>query len=364
MKLRWKFFFILLMFSLIPLGIVTFVSQRGTSRMGAVISEDVQQNLNRLASRVLKLTAENSAAILEQSKKSFELALTGLAHEAEVVFAEEPPASVKVYFATDFEDPATAPPDAGPRTGYVKTSADGRPVNDLVSLKHPVVVLAPGVSASDAVEDIDRLSLLTDFLSEISAKLGPALHWAYVSSESGVHVSFPGHGGYPDGYDSLMPPYKEQGIVLRSHKLGEADKIVTIMTQGSGKVRAVAKGIRKTTSRFGARLEPFTHVSLMLYHGRGALDTVTQAEIIAPHAAIRDDLALFAAGETMLEAVDKVAEEHEKNVKLVLLLLAGLRALDTEPAAPDAVAESFLLKLLSLSGFHPSLTACAVCGAR
>jgi len=201
MKLRWKFFFILLMFSLIPLGIVTFVSQRGTSRMGAVISEDVQQNLNRLASRVLKLTAENSAAILEQSKKSFELALTGLAHEAEVVFAEEPPASVKVYFATDFEDPATAPPDAGPQTGYVKTSADGRPVNGLVSLKHPVVVLAPGVSASDAVEDIDRLSLLTDFLSEISAKLGPALHWAYVSSESGVHVSFPGHGGYPVGYD-------------------------------------------------------------------------------------------------------------------------------------------------------------------
>ena len=131
-------------------------------------------------------------------------------------------------------------------------------------------------------------------------------------------------GTYPGGYDSLMPPYKEQGIVLRSHKLGEADKIVTIMTQGSGKVRAVAKGIRKTTSRFGARLEPFTHVNLMLYRGRGSLDTVTQAEIIAPHAAIRDDLALFAAGETMLEAVDKVAEEHEKNVRVVLLLLAGL----------------------------------------
>ena len=73
-----------------------------------------------------------------------------------------------------------------------------------------------------------------------------------------------------------MPPYKEQGIVLRSVKLGEADKIVTILTQGSGKVRAVAKGLRKTTSRFGGRLEPFTHVNLMLYRGRGALDTVTQ----------------------------------------------------------------------------------------
>ena len=159
-----------------------------------------------------------------------------------------------------------------------------------------------------------------------------------------------------------MPLYKEQGVVLRSSKLGEADKIVTVMTQGSGKVRAVAKGIRKTTSRFGARLEPFTHVSLMVYRGRGSLDTVSQAEILAPFMALRGDLGLFAAGETMLEAVDKVAEEHERNVRLFMLLLTGMRVLDTRPADPAAVAESFLLKLLSLSGFHPSLTACAVCG--
>jgi DNA repair protein RecO (recombination protein O) len=159
-----------------------------------------------------------------------------------------------------------------------------------------------------------------------------------------------------------MPPYKEQGIVLRSVKLGEADKIVSILTQGSGKVRGVAKGIRKTTSRFGARLEPFTHVNVMLYRGRGALDTITQAEILAPHVNLRSDLSLFAAGETMLEAADKVAEEHERNTRLVLLLLSGLRALDARPAHPQAVAESFLLRLLSVSGFHPSLSACAVCG--
>jgi len=159
-----------------------------------------------------------------------------------------------------------------------------------------------------------------------------------------------------------MPLYKEQGVVLRSSKLGEADKIVTVMTQSSGKVRAVAKGIRKTTSRFGARLEPFTHVSLMVYRGRGSLDTVSQAEILAPFMALRRDLGLFAAGETMLEAVDKVAEEHERNVRLFMLLLTGMRALDACPADPAAVAESFLLKLLSLSGFHPSLLTCAVCG--
>jgi DNA repair protein RecO (recombination protein O) len=161
-----------------------------------------------------------------------------------------------------------------------------------------------------------------------------------------------------------MPLYKEQGVVLRSVKLGEADKIVTIMTQGSGKIRGVAKGIRKTTSRFGARLEPFTHVSMMCYRGRGALDTITQVEIIAPHMSLRSDLALFAAGETMLEAVDKVAEEHERNVRLALLLLSGMRALDGRPQDPAAVAESFMLKMLQLSGFHPALTACANCGAR
>ncbi|MFB3737746.1 MAG: DNA repair protein RecO [Candidatus Velamenicoccus archaeovorus] len=160
-----------------------------------------------------------------------------------------------------------------------------------------------------------------------------------------------------------MPLYKEQGVVLRSVKLGEADKIVTVMTQGSGKVRAVAKGIRKTTSRFGARLEPFTHVSLMVYRGRGSLDTISQAEIIDPFRAVRDDLERFAAGETMLEAVDKVAEEHERNLRLFLLLIQGLRALDARPADPAAVAESFLLRLLSLSGFHPSLLACAICGS-
>jgi len=159
-----------------------------------------------------------------------------------------------------------------------------------------------------------------------------------------------------------MPLYKEQGVVLRATKLGEADKIVTVMTQGSGKVRAVAKGIRKTTSRFGARLEPTTHVSLMLYRGRSSLDIVSQAEIISPFLPIRRDLGLFAAAETMLEATDKVAEEHERNVRLFLLLLGGLRALDTAPADPAAVAESFLLKLLSLSGFHPALITCAVCG--
>jgi DNA repair protein RecO (recombination protein O) len=157
--------------------------------------------------------------------------------------------------------------------------------------------------------------------------------------------------------------YKEQGIVLGSVKLDEADKIITILTQGSGKVRAVAKGIRRTQSRFGARLEPFTHVSLMLYRGRN-LDTITQAEIVHPFRGLRDDFGLFSAGEAMLESVDKVAEEHERNVRLFLLLKQGLEALESRPTDPAAVAEAFLLRLLNLSGFAPSLQACASCGRR
>ncbi len=159
-----------------------------------------------------------------------------------------------------------------------------------------------------------------------------------------------------------MPLYKEQGIVLGAVKLAEADKIVTILTQGSGKVRAVAKGIRRTTSRFGGRLEPFTHVDLMLYQGRN-LDTITQAVILTTFPTVREDFAAYSAGETMLEAADKVAEEHEGNVRLFLLLLQGLRALETRPADPAATAEAFLLRLLALSGFAPSLSACAVCGS-
>ena len=101
----------------------------------------------------------------------------------------------------------------------------------------------------------------------------------------------------------------------------------------------------------------------MLYRGRN-LDTVTQADILDPFRRIREDFRLFSAGEAMLEATDKVAEEHERNVRLFLLLKQGLRALDTGPTDPAAVAEAYLLRLLTLSGFAPAFRTCAVCGSR
>ena len=158
-----------------------------------------------------------------------------------------------------------------------------------------------------------------------------------------------------------MALFKEQGIVLRTMRLGEADRIVTILTQGSGKIRAVAKGIRKTRSKFGARLEPFTHVDLLLYQGR-ELDIVTQADIITSFREIRADYARFAAGEMILEAADRVTPDRERNTRMFLLLLGSLRQLADVASDHGSVADSFLLRLTALAGFRPALTACAECG--
>jgi phosphoserine phosphatase RsbU/P len=201
MKLRSKFFLILMVFSLVPLGAVAFVSRRTMSRVEAVMSADVHQNLIRIANGALKVTAQSSAAILARSKQAVEFALTTLASEAEAVLADEAPARVKVYFASDFDEPESAPPDFGPRTDYPKKTADGRIVSDWVSFNQSVILLAPGTSAPEVAEDIDRLSLLTDIFSDISWKMAPTLHWVYISLANGVHVSYPGHGGYPAGYD-------------------------------------------------------------------------------------------------------------------------------------------------------------------
>jgi len=159
-----------------------------------------------------------------------------------------------------------------------------------------------------------------------------------------------------------MGRYREQGVVLRTYKLGETDRIVVLLTQGRGKVRAVAKGVRRPGSRFGGRLEPFSHVDLDLYEGR-SLDVISAADLITPFAGVRDDWALSACGSTMVEAADRVAQPEERSTRLFLLLLDGLRALDAVPAAPASVLDAFLLRLAAVSGYAPSLDACAVCGA-
>lgn len=152
----------------------------------------------------------------------------------------------------------------------------------------------------------------------------------------------------------------DQGIVLRSYPFGEADRVVVLLSPNHGKLRTVAKGVRKTKSRFGGRLEPFSHVDLVLYEGRN-LDTITQVSLVEPFQRIRSDLDRVIAAGTMVEVADAVAQEDEPTLRLFLLLHRGLKALNAEEPHPDIVT-SYLLKAAAVVGVAPALDSCAACG--
>ena len=156
-----------------------------------------------------------------------------------------------------------------------------------------------------------------------------------------------------------MALYRDQGVVLRTIKLGETDRIVTILGQGHGKVRAVAKGVRKPGSRFGARLEPTVHLAFQCYRGR-ELDVVTQVETIDANRALREHYGCLTHAVSMLEAVDQVAPEREPHPALYRMLVGALRALSVTPS--PIVSTAFFWKLLSLEGLQPVVDECVRCG--
>ena len=159
--------------------------------------------------------------------------------------------------------------------------------------------------------------------------------------------------------------YRDDGIVLRTHKLGEADRIVTLLTRRTGRVRAVAKGVRRTKSRFGARLEPFTHVDLLLYTGR-SLDVITQAETLRPYGEpLAGDYPRYTTGTAMLETAERFTPvEKEPALRQFLLLIGGLRALGDGTHDPRLVLDAYLLRSLAVAGYAPALDECAICGTR
>jgi DNA repair protein RecO (recombination protein O) len=162
--------------------------------------------------------------------------------------------------------------------------------------------------------------------------------------------------------------YKTEAVVLRSMRLGEADRVLHVYTLDRGRVGAVAKGIRRTKSRFGGRLEPMSHVELMLHEGSGELQTVTGAQLVRPHSAARDDSYRLGVGLVGLEAMLRLFTEQEANPRAFEALTRFLDVLDAwegtaSRAALDPLALSFQLKLLWLSGYLPHLTSCAECGA-
>ena len=159
--------------------------------------------------------------------------------------------------------------------------------------------------------------------------------------------------------------YRDEGIVLRTQKLGEADRIVTLLTRRTGRVRAAAKGVRRTKSKFGARLEPFTHVDVQFYERR-SLDLITQAETLRPYGGqLVADYPRYTAGTAMLETAEKLTvEEREPALRQFLLLVGGLRTLVERDHDPRLVLDAYLLRSLSVAGWAPSLDECARCGER
>jgi DNA repair protein RecO (recombination protein O) len=162
--------------------------------------------------------------------------------------------------------------------------------------------------------------------------------------------------------------YKTEAVVLRSIRFGEADRVLHLYTLERGRVGAVAKGIRRTKSRFGARLEPLSHAEVMLHQGSGELATVTGASLLRPHREAREDPYRLAVGLVGLEAMLRLFTEQERNPKAFEALTRFLDVLDRvdgqAPEPPlDPLVLSFQLKLLWLSGYLPHLTSCAECGA-
>ena len=159
-----------------------------------------------------------------------------------------------------------------------------------------------------------------------------------------------------------MALYRDTGVVVRVHKLGEADRIVTLITRRHGKVRAVAKGVRRMKSRFGARLEPFGHVDVQFYTGR-TLDVITQVETVdAFGVGLVGDSPRYTAGCAVLETADRLAvEEGEPAMRLYLLVAGALRALAGRERDPSLVLDAFLLRAMAYAGWAPAVAECARC---
>ncbi|WP_336659392.1 DNA repair protein RecO [Leucobacter sp. USHLN153] len=159
-----------------------------------------------------------------------------------------------------------------------------------------------------------------------------------------------------------MPLYREQGVVIRTQKLGEADRIVTLLAQQRGLLRAVAKGVRRTSSKFGARLEPFMVADLQCYEGR-SLDTITQAVTLGAYGPpISADYDRYRAGSVIVETAERLAE-GDPSRELYALLVGALRTLAAGKLPPELVRDGYLLRALSIAGWTPGFTDCVRCGA-
>ena len=161
-----------------------------------------------------------------------------------------------------------------------------------------------------------------------------------------------------------MPVYKAEAIVLRQQTLGESDRIVTLFTREYGKVRAAARGVRRSTSRLAGRIEPYTHARLLLAHGR-TLDVIAQAEIVRPFAGVREDLLRGAYAAYVVELVDRGVPERDRHEEIFVLIADALDDLEQAQADDAEIASlKFAVKLAALLGYQPETAACVGCARR
>lgn len=159
-----------------------------------------------------------------------------------------------------------------------------------------------------------------------------------------------------------MPLYRDEAVVLRTQKLGEADRIVTLLSRYRGQIRAVAKGVRRTASKFGSRLEPFMVVDAQFYEGK-SLDIVNQVETIGSYGGqIIDDYASFTSANAMVETAERLTSE-ESSPQQYLLLVGALRSLANREHDSSLILDSYLLRALAIAGWAPSFDNCARCEA-
>jgi sigma-B regulation protein RsbU (phosphoserine phosphatase) len=216
MKLRWKHFLVLVAASLVPLLTVTWISHNASRRLGKTISSRAQNTLTDTVKHEMVRATRSYAAFSLLEGTTTEFALGWIAAEAEISLALPPPSPTKIYYAADFDDPLSAPDDMAPSTNHPIRSEDGIVTYKSISRKHPNFLLAPGTIKKDVASDIARFTRLSSTLRSMSQRYGEGLIWVYASLENGVHLSYPGHGGYPAGYDPRKRPWYEMAKKSKS----------------------------------------------------------------------------------------------------------------------------------------------------
>jgi sigma-B regulation protein RsbU (phosphoserine phosphatase) len=291
MKLRWKYFIVLLVASLVPLATVTWISQKASGKLGESISAQARQTLTETVGREMVFATENYAMITRQAKASSEFALQVLAKEAERILILPSPIPPKIYFADDFDDYKAAPEDLAPSLTHIKLLKDGQFSPKSISYNHPNFLTAPGVARKDVRTDIDKFTRLIPTLKNIAHEFGDELFWIYASLESGVHISYPGHGGYPDDYDPRVRAWytraKKKGSILWGPPIVDA-----------------------TTRQL-----TFT-VSVPFFKPNGSLAGVAAIDILIPHVLLENEISSQWSGSmhSFLVGSEDILESGEKKL--------------------------------------------------